>query len=76
VSVLLTGDIEAEVEHQWVVQGATLASMVLKAPRHGSRSSTTLEFLEAVDPEVVGISDPVAGHRLAVCLRSSELSQH
>ena len=54
--MLLMGDIEAEVEHQLVAQGATLASTVLKAPRHGSRSSTTEEFLAAVDLEVVVIS--------------------
>jgi competence protein ComEC len=56
VSVLLTGDIEAEVEQRLVAQGATLASTVLKAAHHGSCSSTTEEFLAAVDPEVVVIS--------------------
>ena len=56
VSVLLTGDIEAEVERQLVAEGATLESTVLKAAHHGSCSSTTQEFLEAVDPEVVVIS--------------------
>jgi competence protein ComEC len=56
VSALLTGDIEAVVEHQLVAQGATLASTVPKAPHHGSRSSTTEEFLAAADPEVVVIS--------------------
>jgi competence protein ComEC len=53
VSVLLTGDIEAEVEHQLVAYG--LASTVLKAAHHGSCSSTTQEFLNAVGPEVVVI---------------------
>jgi competence protein ComEC len=56
VSVLLTGDIEAPVEHRLVARGATLASTVLKAAHHGSCSSTTEEFLAAVDPEVVVIS--------------------
>jgi competence protein ComEC len=67
VSVLLPGDIEAEVERQLVGahrpvlvaqdQGdAPLRSAVLKAAHHGSCTSTTGEFLEAVDPEVVVIS--------------------
>jgi len=56
VSVLLPGDIEAEVEHRLVVEGAPLRSTVLKAAHHGSCSSTTQEFLDAVDPEVVVIS--------------------
>ena len=56
VSVLLTGDIEAVVERQLVAQEAPLASTVLKAAHHGSCSSTTEEFLDTVDPEVVVIS--------------------
>jgi competence protein ComEC len=56
VSVLLTGDIEAVVEQQLVRDGAMLASIVLKAAHHGSCTSTTEAFLEAVDPEVVVIS--------------------
>ena len=56
VAVLLTGDIEAVVEQQLVRDGAMLASIVLKAAHHGSCTSTTQGFLEAVDPEVVVIS--------------------
>ncbi len=71
VSVLLTGDIEAVVEHQLVAEGATLASTVLKVAHHGSCSSTTQEFLEAVNPEVVVISvgaDNDFGHPCAEVL--------
>jgi len=56
VSVLLPGDIEAEVEQQLAAGGAGLASTVLKAAHHGSCSSTTQAFLDAVEPEVVVIS--------------------
>ena len=56
VSVLLPGDIEEEVEGELVKDGAPLASTILKAAHHGSCSSTTQRFLDAVDPEVVVIS--------------------
>jgi competence protein ComEC len=59
VSFLLTGDIEAEVERELVVgatRGSPLRSTVLKVAHHGSCSSTTQAFLDAVDPEVAIIS--------------------
>lgn len=56
MSLLLPGDIEAEVERELVHCGTPLASTVLKAAHHGSCSSTTQVFLEPVDPEVAVIS--------------------
>jgi competence protein ComEC len=58
VSLLLPGDIEAEVEQQLVGarRDTSLRSTVLKVPHHGSCSSTTQRFLDTVDPEVVVIS--------------------
>jgi len=56
VPVLLPGDIEAVVEQQLVGNGGLLESTVLKAAHHGSCSSTTSEFLETVNPEMVAIS--------------------
>jgi len=56
VSVLLTGDIGATVERSLVAQGVTLDSTVLKVAHHGSCTSTTPEFLDAVTPDVAVIS--------------------
>ena len=58
VSLLLPGDIEAQVEEALVGarRDTPLQSTVLKAAHHGSCSSTTQEFLDAVSPEVVVIS--------------------
>ena len=52
-SVLLTGDAEAEIEHQLIAAGAELGSTVLKLGHHGSRTSSSAAFLQAVSPEVV-----------------------
>ncbi len=54
--ILLTGDAEAPVEEALLTAGTTLQADILKAGHHGSRSSSTLGFLEAVMPEMVLIS--------------------
>lgn len=55
--VLLTGDIEAEVERLLVERYAdALQATTLVVSHHGSRSSTTAEFLDRVDPQRVLIS--------------------
>ena len=49
-SFLLTGDIEAAAETHLVNQGAGLQADVLKVPHHGSKTSSTQSFLDAVSP--------------------------
>jgi competence protein ComEC len=56
ISFLLPGDIEAPVERELVASGVPLAATVLKSPHHGSRTSSSEAFLEAVDPQLVVIS--------------------
>ena len=51
-SMLLTGDITAITERRLLVSGHDLRATVLKIPHHGSDTSSTHAFLEAVDPEV------------------------
>ena len=52
-NILLPADIEALVEHKLVDQyGKTLSSQILVVPHHGSKSSSTAAFLEAVNPRV------------------------
>jgi competence protein ComEC len=56
VSFLFTADIGRETEWYLIAQRANLKSTVLKVAHHGSLTSTSPEFLAAVNPEVVAIS--------------------
>ncbi|MGD0961162.1 MAG: DNA internalization-related competence protein ComEC/Rec2 [Methylomonas sp.] len=53
-SVLLTGDIETAAE-DWLVQnyGGQLYSTLLIAPHHGSKTSSSVEFLQQVRPDLI-----------------------
>lgn len=55
-SFLFTGDMEALAEHDVLAQGFDLSSVVLKLGHHGSSSSSSPEFLDAVDPVCAIIS--------------------
>jgi competence protein ComEC len=50
VSFLLTGDITASAEFDLIQTGQPVRSTVLKVGHHGSRTSSTQAFLDAVDP--------------------------
>ncbi len=56
VSFLLTGDIEAAGEQDLIESDAPLRATVLKVAHHGSDSSSTKEFLDAVTPAMAVIS--------------------
>ncbi|NVM57172.1 MAG: DNA internalization-related competence protein ComEC/Rec2 [Desulfobacterales bacterium] len=57
VSFLLPGDIEAEAEKEITdLAGSALKSNVLLVPHHGSKSSSSPEFLKYVDPAIAVIS--------------------
>ncbi|EKD49258.1 MAG: hypothetical protein ACD_63C00207G0001 [uncultured bacterium] len=53
VSVLFTGDAEKEVEEKLLEENVDLGSDILKAGHHGSKTSSTEDFIKAVDPEKV-----------------------
>ena len=53
--VLITGDIEAKAERQIILSGADLEADILKVAHHGSKTSTTTEFLYEVSPQVAVI---------------------
>ncbi len=64
-SFLFTGDAEAEVEKELLASDANLSSTVLKVAHHGSDSSSTADFLKAVQPDIAVISvgqDNTYGH--------------
>ena len=60
-SVLLPGDITAEVEQALLASGEPLESQVLKVAHHGSNSSTSTEFLARVNPRVAIVTGGSGG---------------
>ena len=59
--VLLPGDLEAPGERGLLASGAELGADLLKLPHHGSRTSSTGAFLDAVGPRWAVASAPRGG---------------
>lgn len=55
-SFLFTGDAENEIEEEVISKYSNLKSDVLKIGHHGSSTSSSLEFLKAVNPKISIIS--------------------
>ncbi len=53
---LFTGDCEKEVETQMIEHGSDVKADVLKVGHHGSKTSTSSDFLQAVSPQIAVIS--------------------
>jgi competence protein ComEC len=57
ISFLLTGDMERPIEEELLSNGSVTHADVLKVGHHGSKTSTTEPFLDAVHPALAVISD-------------------
>lgn len=77
VRALLVGDIEAAQEQRLIQSGQVLQADWLLVPHHGSATSSTTAFLEAVQPQVAvvqaGYRNRFGHPRSDVLLRYSEL---
>lgn len=64
ISFLFTGDAESKSEHDMINSKADLKSDVLLVAHHGSKSSTTEAFLDAVQPSygVIQVGENNYGH--------------
>ena len=64
VSFLFTGDATFETEESMMEAGLNLKSQVLKVAHHGSKYSTSTEFIQAVNPiyAVISVGENPYGH--------------
>ena len=56
MDIIMTGDAETEVENEILQSGENIDAEILKLGHHGSNTSTSDEFLEAVNPDYALIS--------------------
>jgi competence protein ComEC len=56
IRFLLSGDIQKKVEQRLVAQHAEITADFLKVPHHGSKTSSTPDFVGAVAPKVAVVS--------------------
>lgn len=52
VSFLFTGDAEQQAENEILASGADISAKILQLGHHGSNTSSTHNFLQAVNPEI------------------------
>ncbi len=62
VSILMTGDMEYEVEEQLLASQEDLSATIYKAAHHGSTTSNEETFVDEVDPDYVLISSENGKH--------------
>jgi len=55
-SILLTGDIERDIEERLIMNNMPLEAHVLKIPHHGSNNASSIAFLMAVRPDIAILS--------------------
>ena len=59
MDIIMTGDAETEVEEEILESGEDIDAEILKVGHHGSDTSTSDEFLEAISPDYALISAKV-----------------
>lgn len=59
MDIIMTGDAEKDIEAEIIASGADLDAEILKLGHHGSDTSSSKEFLDAVDPDYALISAKV-----------------
>jgi competence protein ComEC len=64
IEYLFTGDIDSTVESEIMARGTPIAADILKVAHHGSNYSTSVEFLNAVQPfdSVISVGANPYGH--------------